>query len=95
MPNTDRLLSALASLRADDGEFAARVFGVTEAGTFEHGASVLQRQADPEGTPHPEVVSDPEAAARTMQDHIETIIGFGSPRLLEAVRAAPVLTNVG
>ena len=33
---------------------------------------------------------DPETAARTMQDHIETIIGFWSPQLLEAVRAAPV-----
>jgi DNA-binding GntR family transcriptional regulator len=32
---------------------------------------------------------DPEAAAQTMQDHIETIIGFWSPRLLEAVRASP------
>ncbi|MGD0063269.1 MAG: thioredoxin domain-containing protein, partial [Streptosporangiaceae bacterium] len=40
-----------AELRAvlgdDDGEFAARVFGVTQAGTFEHGASVLQLRADP------------------------------------------------
>jgi uncharacterized protein YyaL (SSP411 family) len=44
-----------------DGAFAARVFGVTEDGTFEHGASVLQRQTDPEGTPHPGVVADPEA----------------------------------
>jgi uncharacterized protein len=30
-----------------DGTFAARAFSVTEAGTFEHGASVLQRLADP------------------------------------------------
>jgi len=30
-----------------DGAFAARVFGVTDEGTFEHGASVLQRRADP------------------------------------------------
>jgi hypothetical protein len=30
-----------------DGEFAARVFGVTESGTFEHGKSVLQRRSDP------------------------------------------------
>jgi uncharacterized protein len=41
-----------AELRAagggDDGEFAARVFGVTETGTFEQGASVLQLRADPE-----------------------------------------------
>ncbi len=31
-----------AILGAQDGEFAARAFGVTEAGTFERGASVLQ-----------------------------------------------------
>ena len=36
-----------AILGPEDGEFAAQVFGVTEAGTFEHGASVLQRRADP------------------------------------------------
>ena len=51
-------------LGPDDGAFAARVFGVTEQGTFEHGASVLQLRADPEGTPHPGVVPDPEADAR-------------------------------
>jgi uncharacterized protein YyaL (SSP411 family) len=36
-----------AALGPDDAEFAARVFGVTETGTFERGASVLQRHADP------------------------------------------------
>jgi uncharacterized protein YyaL (SSP411 family) len=30
-----------------DAEFAATVFGVTPAGTFEHGTSVLQRRSDP------------------------------------------------
>ncbi len=34
-------------LGAADAEFAARVFGVTERGTFEHGTSVLQRRSDP------------------------------------------------
>ncbi len=34
-------------LGPDDGVFAAGVFGVTAAGTFEHGASVLQLRADP------------------------------------------------
>jgi uncharacterized protein YyaL (SSP411 family) len=34
-------------LGPDDGAFAARVFGVTAAGTFEDGASVLQLRADP------------------------------------------------
>jgi uncharacterized protein YyaL (SSP411 family) len=37
-----------AVLGPDDGEFAIRVFGVTERGTFEHGASVLQLRTDPE-----------------------------------------------
>src|SRR5215472_12868586 len=36
-----------SSLGADDGGYAAAVFGVTEEGTFEHGASVLQHRADP------------------------------------------------
>ncbi len=36
-----------AILGPEDGEFAAKTFGVTDRGTFEHGASVLQRRADP------------------------------------------------
>ncbi len=35
-------------LGADDGAWAAGVFGVTAAGTFEHGESVLQLPADPD-----------------------------------------------
>jgi hypothetical protein len=35
-------------LGPDDGEFAAAAFGVTPDGTFEHGASVLQRLAEPD-----------------------------------------------
>jgi uncharacterized protein YyaL (SSP411 family) len=38
----------LAVLGPEDGEFAAQVFGVTQAGTFEHGASVLQRRIEPD-----------------------------------------------
>jgi uncharacterized protein YyaL (SSP411 family) len=34
-------------LGAEDGEYAAELFGVTAEGTFEHGASVLQLPADP------------------------------------------------
>jgi uncharacterized protein YyaL (SSP411 family) len=37
-----------AVLGPEDGEFAARVFGVTRTGTFEDGASVLQLRADPQ-----------------------------------------------
>jgi uncharacterized protein len=44
-----------ATLGSADGEFAARVFGVTERGTFEHGASVLQRRIEPD---------DPDRLAR-------------------------------
>jgi uncharacterized protein len=36
-----------AVLGPDDGEFAAAAFGVTADGTFERGASVLQRRAEP------------------------------------------------
>jgi uncharacterized protein YyaL (SSP411 family) len=36
-----------AELGADDGRFAAETFGVSEAGTFEAGRSVLQLRADP------------------------------------------------
>ncbi|MBJ7337826.1 thioredoxin domain-containing protein [Mycolicibacterium sp.] len=34
----------------DDGEWAATLFEVTEAGTFEHGASVVQLLADPDSS---------------------------------------------
>jgi uncharacterized protein len=37
-----------AVLGREDGEYAARILGVTRAGTFERGASVLQLPADPE-----------------------------------------------
>ncbi|WP_375430362.1 thioredoxin domain-containing protein [uncultured Friedmanniella sp.] len=37
-----------AVLGPDDGEWAAQVFEVTDAGTFEHGRSTLQLLADPE-----------------------------------------------
>ncbi len=36
-----------AELGGPDGEYAAGVFGVSRAGTFEHGRSVLQRRAEP------------------------------------------------
>ncbi|WP_375423344.1 thioredoxin domain-containing protein [uncultured Friedmanniella sp.] len=36
------------ALGAADGDWAAAAFGVTEAGTFEHGRSTLQLEADPD-----------------------------------------------
>ncbi len=36
-----------AELGEADGRYAAEIFGVTQAGTFEHGRSVLQLRADP------------------------------------------------
>jgi uncharacterized protein len=44
-----------AVLGPADGEYAAQAFGVTDAGTFERGSSVLQLRADP---------ADPERMAR-------------------------------
>ncbi|MBB2985175.1 hypothetical protein FHW15_000311 [Terracoccus luteus] len=35
----------------EDGRHAAELFGVTDEGTFEHGRSTLQLQADPDDTP--------------------------------------------
>src|ERR1700689_771763 len=54
-----------AVLGAEDGEFAARVFGVTRTGTFEDGASVLQLRADP---PDAERLARVRRALRTARD---------------------------
>jgi len=48
-----------AALGASDGGYAAGVFGVTDAGTFEHGSSVLQLRSDP---------ADPARLARVRAD---------------------------
>jgi uncharacterized protein YyaL (SSP411 family) len=54
-----------AVLGPEDGEFAARVFGVTRTGTFEDGASVLQLRADP---PDAERLARIRRALRTARD---------------------------
>ncbi len=51
-------------LGADDGAWAATVFNVTDTGTFEHGASVLQLPADPADPDRFERVRDALLAAR-------------------------------
>jgi uncharacterized protein len=51
-------------LGPEDGDYAAEVFGVTEAGTFEHGASVLQRRAEPDDPGRFARVRDALLAAR-------------------------------
>jgi uncharacterized protein YyaL (SSP411 family) len=48
----------------DDGRWAAEVFGVTEHGTFEHGASVLQLQSDPDDPRRLERIRSALLAAR-------------------------------
>ena len=53
-----------AVLGREDGEFAAEAFGVTEAGTFEHGASVLQLRSDPADAGRLRRVRDALLAAR-------------------------------
>jgi hypothetical protein len=51
-------------LGPEDGDFAAAAFGVTEDGTFEHGASVLQRLTEPDDPERLVRVSDALLAAR-------------------------------
>jgi len=53
-----------AVLGPDDGEFAAQAFGVTEAGTFERGASVLQRHGEPADADRLDRISSALLAAR-------------------------------
>jgi uncharacterized protein YyaL (SSP411 family) len=53
-----------AVLGPEDGDFAAGAFGVTEDGTFEHGASVLQRLTEPADLERLARVSDALLAAR-------------------------------
>lgn len=51
-------------LGADDGRWAAEVFAVTQSGTFEHGASVLQLPVDPDDPQRLERVRTALLAAR-------------------------------
>ncbi|HEX8002522.1 MAG TPA: thioredoxin domain-containing protein [Mycobacteriales bacterium] len=51
-------------LGPDDGAWAARVWNVTDEGTFEHGASVLQRLAEPDDPARYERVRAALLAAR-------------------------------
>jgi uncharacterized protein YyaL (SSP411 family) len=51
-------------LGADDGRWAAEVFAVTGAGTFEHGSSVLQLPADPDDRARLDRVRNALLAAR-------------------------------
>src|SRR5690348_9497061 len=53
-----------AVLGPDDAGFAAAAFDVTEAGTFEHGSSVLQRLAEPDDQERLARVRDALLAAR-------------------------------
>jgi uncharacterized protein YyaL (SSP411 family) len=54
-------------LGAEDGAFAAETFTVTEAGTFEHGASTLQLERDPDDVERYENVRGVLLAARTVR----------------------------
>jgi len=51
-------------LGADDGAWAAELFGVTREGTFEHGSSTLQLPADPADVPRWRSVRERLLAAR-------------------------------
>ena len=58
-----------AVLGPEDGEFAAQVFGVTPTGTFERGASVLQRRAEPADTGRLDRVRGALLAVREQRVH--------------------------
>lgn len=60
----DELRSVLGD---DDGAWAASLFGVTPAGTFEHGASVLQLRRDPDDEARFEAVRTKLSAARALR----------------------------
>ena len=51
-----------------DGSWAAELLGVTEAGTFEHGTSVLQLRADPDDVGRWGAVRERLAAARATRE---------------------------
>jgi uncharacterized protein YyaL (SSP411 family) len=86
----------------DDGRWAASVFGVTEAGTFEAGASVLQRLGDPDDPQRFERVRAALLAARrtrTQPDRDDKVVtawnGLAITALAEAsvALAAPDLAD--
>ena len=53
----------------DDGAWAADALGVTDEGTFEHGASVLQRRRDPDDDARFAAVRDRLREARAARPH--------------------------
>ncbi len=58
-----------ALLGSEDGRLAAQAFGVTQAGTFEHGASVLQLRVDPDDPARFALVKDQLLQAREQRVH--------------------------
>ncbi len=57
----------LREVLGDDADWAASVFGVTEAGTFEDGSSVLQLRTDPEDAPRFQRVRQALLSARAQR----------------------------
>jgi uncharacterized protein YyaL (SSP411 family) len=60
----DQLIEVLG---ADDGRWAAELFEVTDTGTFEHGASTLQRLHDPDDPARLAEIRDRLLAARALR----------------------------
>ena len=77
-------------LGAEDGQYAAELFGVTERGTFEHGRSVLQRRAiRPTRPPGDQSGDQPgDQSQRPAGDQLaapeQRVLGGSDPRLLAA-----------
>ena len=77
-----------SALGDDDGIWAAAVFGVTDEGTFEHGASVLQLPATPDDPARFETIRTTLLAARPQPARDDKVVtawnGFAVTALAEA-----------
>ena len=89
-----------AALGPEDAEFAAEAFHVTQAGTFEHGASVLQLRSDPEDASRLRRVRDTLLAARAGRVRparddkvVAAWNGLASPRWPNAACCSPARTS--
>ncbi len=81
-------------LGQDDGAFAARAFGVTETGTFEHGTSVLQRHTDPTSQPAFYAYA-PRTGARHAEAPSSDVSGISPDERLDRIRGVLLTAREG
>jgi uncharacterized protein YyaL (SSP411 family) len=89
----DQLIEVLG---ADDGRWAADLFEVTDRGTFEHGASTLQRLYEPDDTARFASVRDRLLAARALRpqpDRDDKVVTSWNGLAIAALAEHGVLTG--